>query len=357
MMKEFVIKTKKKGGKPMKRILLVMFLACLSIAMVYGSADAQVSGRCDGCHTMHNSQNGVSVNGQVDGRPHLLLNTCIVCHTDDVLIPQAPKIDELYSTSGGTMPASGTFDPSAGADTDAEMHNVLELNSLLDSLSTDGDLSLTPPGNGSALGTQLSCAGTNGCHGDHSVAGSDAAIKGFHHNTHATLQDSYRYLVYTDDISAGTSQTVISGTGEADWEEGGASASAHNLYSAGSGVDSISSFCGVCHGLFHGSGTDSNVWDGSNWTRHPTEEDVAALPGTSTVNYNENPFAFTDFSGKTTTAAGTYNDATGYVMCLSCHRAHGSDQPDLLRFDYANQDAGTTGVQSGCLGCHSGQRG
>ncbi|MBW1678120.1 MAG: hypothetical protein JRJ79_16345, partial [Deltaproteobacteria bacterium] len=45
------------------------------------------------------------------------------------------------------------------------------------------------------------------------------------------------------------------------------------------------------------------------------------------------------------------------VTCLSCHRAHGTDNHDILRFDYSTQIAGSTGVTAGCLGCHVGQRG
>ncbi|MFC1513206.1 cytochrome c3 family protein [Thermodesulfobacteriota bacterium] len=43
------------------------------------------------------------------------------------------------------------------------------------------------------------------------------------------------------------------------------------------------------------------------------------------------------------------------VMCLSCHRAHGSEYPDMLRWDYntmiVNDEQGATGT--GCFVCHS----
>ena len=43
------------------------------------------------------------------------------------------------------------------------------------------------------------------------------------------------------------------------------------------------------------------------------------------------------------------------IDCISCHRAHGSAENDILRFDYTTQQAGG-GNDYGCLGCHSLQR-
>ena len=44
------------------------------------------------------------------------------------------------------------------------------------------------------------------------------------------------------------------------------------------------------------------------------------------------------------------------VLCVSCHRAHGSPYADPLRWDYANMDVGTTSATyagTGCFACHS----
>ena len=57
---------------------------------------------------------------------------------------------------------------------------------------------------------------------------------------------------------------------------------------------------------------------------------------------------------QTTLQDTAVNDAI--VTCVSCHRAHGSANDDLLRWDYADMDAGTTTVGvvgSGCFKCHS----
>ncbi|MEW6600485.1 MAG: cytochrome c3 family protein [Nitrospirota bacterium] len=51
-----------------------------------------------------------------------------------------------------------------------------------------------------------------------------------------------------------------------------------------------------------------------------------------------------------------YTSANGRVICLSCHRAHGSAQNDLLRFDYSTMNAGNSTNNGGCETCHVAQR-
>ncbi|RKY69312.1 MAG: hypothetical protein DRP97_05425, partial [Candidatus Latescibacterota bacterium] len=42
------------------------------------------------------------------------------------------------------------------------------------------------------------------------------------------------------------------------------------------------------------------------------------------------------------------------VMCLSCHRAHGSPYPDMLRWNYLNTcEAGQSNANCGCFICHT----
>ncbi len=52
----------------------------------------------------------------------------------------------------------------------------------------------------------------------------------------------------------------------------------------------------------------------------------------------------------------TYITEERQVTCLSCHRAHGTENDDLLRWEYSTQDAGTDTADYGCLGCHDRQR-
>ncbi|RLA81698.1 MAG: hypothetical protein DRG33_00080, partial [Deltaproteobacteria bacterium] len=47
------------------------------------------------------------------------------------------------------------------------------------------------------------------------------------------------------------------------------------------------------------------------------------------------------------------NLGTDQVQCLSCHRAHGSPYPDMLRWDYRNWPGGG---MNGCAVCHTSKQ-
>jgi predicted CXXCH cytochrome family protein len=40
-------------------------------------------------------------------------------------------------------------------------------------------------------------------------------------------------------------------------------------------------------------------------------------------------------------------------MCLSCHKAHATENDGMLRFDYTAIKAGDTSSNFGCLACHT----
>jgi predicted CXXCH cytochrome family protein len=114
---------------------------------------------------------------------------------------------------------------------------------------------------------------------------------------------------------------------------------------------SISAFCAGCHTLFHNT-VDINSGGSytSPWLRHPSDialPNVGEYASYDPVNsYSaEAPVAWTN-------PEDTSNRATAVVMCLSCHRVHGSDQPDLLRWDYSTMEPGS-GLTNGCFTCHS----
>ena len=58
----------------MRKTLLTVFLIFLSVVISYGIADA-ISGVCSNCHTMHNSQNGVSITGGLEFQSISFLRT------------------------------------------------------------------------------------------------------------------------------------------------------------------------------------------------------------------------------------------------------------------------------------------
>ncbi len=385
----------------------------LALLLLCGTSGwAAVTGQCSDCHTMHNSQDGTTVVPEL-GRS-LTTGDCVGCHTgtngtDPANIPYVMSAAGTeYGpgyTGGGALVNDGTNTLAGGSfngvrlgGTDSYGHNVVGIS------NTDTTLSYTPPGwiaatfpandgSGSPIGdinggaatwtTQLTCAGTNGCHGSHVENDDFADIRGSHHGDDSTIDGttvarSYRFL------------RGILGFEDDDWEYTVA-ANDHNQYygvdrtsTSTTGMDSqtISYLCAECHGMFHsndGSTAGSGIIEGgpaidnvNPWLRHPTDfallstdagseylsyadasGNLATTPGT-TASYN----FIAPLASATVTAvidnpfSGTDSDI---VTCLSCHRAHGSVNDDLLRWDYTQMVASAGGgfANKGCFACHT----
>ena len=361
----------------MRRLLtltVVLVIALVIVALTINPAAAKVTGRCDNCHTMHNSQNG---NVVVDGGPHesLLVGGCIGCHSSS-------NSDPVYSLGGCDVPvvyttgsspvrflAGGNFYwvADGGGNNDAKGHNVLGISGV------DESLSVAPGGFG--------CFDSN-CHS--SLAEKQNIIPGFgsgcqgchlrpahHANDSATVVGAktsstdgyYRFL----SGHASANNRGVCGIEDKDWQ---ATYNSHdhneylgselNLNSSASMMslgNTMTGFCCGCHGNFHREQDSSG-----NWIRHPSD---AVIPnkgeyanafgadGDSFGVYNPNvPVArpsLTDWEGpKSVVKIGT-----DMVMCLSCHVAHGSPYDDLLRWDYNQMIAGGGSSTAGCFACHT----
>lgn len=369
-------KSKRKGGETMKKLLIIVLMVGLALGLSYGYASA-ISGACSNCHTMHNSQNGTAVDAS---GPHeqLLKFDCVSCHT-------AAAGSATNSTSGAPAVLHTGAAPSqylAGGDfywvvngQDSYGHNVLDLG-----VSADAQIGVTPPGwdqnatatltfDGKTLqvtggagwtGKQLTCSGTFGCHGYRDQEGF-GGIKGAHHgntggtatqaSAPTTVGNSYRFLAGIKGLEDSDWQWTVSSTDHNEYYGvDDTTARQNDGTTAYANTDTISFLCAECHGMFH-SEIDADGTSGSPWVRHPT--DIALK---STGEYS----AYTTYSPEApvarpsvpATASGTVTPGTDVVMCLSCHRAHGSDQPDLLRWNYANMIAGS-GNTGGCFTCHT----
>jgi len=325
-----------------KKILLTSIIL-LSVFLVYGQADA-LSGSCGGCHTMHNSQDGVDGSGPNE---LLLKSTCAGCHTTGSAIgPQIDKTSEIL--------AGGSFDTTTIATTAAKRHDVQDLS------LTEG-IAATPGNGGDSIITlspnDLTCAGAKGCHGKHVTGmGSDAGISGSHHGA---ADATYRFLW----IGTSVSPTAVFGIGDAD-REATVSNTDHNVYSADS-TQGISSFCNQCHGEFHGTDATETGGTASPWKRHPTDYKLFTIAGAdwddsqTNLNADDAPIGLVSIGTNVTTTNyyqdGVIDTDNSAVICLSCHRAHGSSNDDLLRWDYSTMNAGEGGT-TGCLSCHYAQR-
>jgi hypothetical protein len=138
----------------------------------------------------------------------------------------------------------------------------------------------------------------------------------------------------------------------------------------------IGRWCAGCHGQFHAFGAQDEMFLVDNggdlnhltltastnpWLRHPTNvfipnagEYSAGAGGVLDGNAIYNPETGIPLARSNYINSRTANVELGdQVMCLSCHKAHGSQYENALRFNYALNDAHSgLGRDNGCFFCH-----
>jgi hypothetical protein len=342
---------------------------------------------CSVCHTMHHSQNGEAPiipfdpNGSVSTGPNNALlygvaddpnennSSCVACHSGSSSVTNgydtvtgAPQIDLTVDN----ILAGGTY---AGT-TDAVRHNALGLAAPDVALGTPN---VPPGGSNDDIGgaDQITCAGTTGCHGNRAKSDNLLAVYGAHHGEDSPIDGSsvgksYRFLS-KNGVDEEFSNSGVLGLEHSNWESGlkdtmstimADDASEHNVYDA----EGINKLCASCHGDFHGEIGQGGPSE--PWLRHPTDitleaaaasgpDEYAAYPeeGDAVNNYStEAPVGYdaSDITNGTVVAK-----TQGQVLCISCHRAHGSEGwDDILRWNYDDIVAGTN-VNTGCNRCHT----
>ena len=353
--------------------LITLIIISLSI-FIPGSSSAAITGECGNCHTMHNSQGGAPMNFNDSATPNelLLRGDCIGCHamngTSKIETIGGSEIPQVFHRDSQDL-AGGNFAYISGVNgsgaSDAKGHNVIDL------LNNDATL-FDPPGavHGSQVNNdEFTCAGNNGCHGTRIVSGESGvgALRGAHHqnvdgrcNVSDSVSNSYRFLkgvmgfentgIDKYENKDENSHNEYYGT-TTPWEDDVCS-SCHGGSPSEILPDNntISALCATCHGHFHrlsGIGGDT----ASPFTRHPT--DIVLSAGGEYAAYTtysvEAPIARPTVAGG---ISSTVTPGTDIVMCLSCHAAHASDYPDMLRWDYNDMDAGGGG-SGGCFTCHT----
>jgi len=349
----------------MKRKKLLSWSLAIVISLLLGGggiAYAKVTGVCANCHTMHNSQNGTHmiINTDIDGTsggihgggyPSLLRGSCVGCHTGaNNGTNTTPYVYNTGIVSYGTDTLAGGNFKWVVTD-DAKGHNVKGIPGMT------GDLTLTDGAPGDKNGGGLcgdSChktlfapvdtvelaTGCEGCHLPKHHAPQQAAG-----DTAVEANGYYRFL------AGHTPGNGVHGIEDSDWELTN-SASDHNEYLGSTTLtaNTMTGYCVGCHGDFH-TQQDGN----GEWIRHPSD---AVIPNSGEyaayISYDPNvPVARPDLTS--IGAAGIVVPGTDMVMCLSCHRPHGSPYNDMLRWDYDGMVAGGGGGAdgTGCFTCHS----
>ncbi|MEW5948374.1 MAG: cytochrome c3 family protein [Thermodesulfobacteriota bacterium] len=348
---------------------LVIFLI-LSIPV---TSLAKATGPCVNCHTMHNSQGGAAMatyGGETGPNSLLTRGSCIGCHAqgtaNKIVTIGGSDIPQVYHTDGSGDLAGGNF---KYIETDDNRgHNVSDFG------NPDGILNSAPGHHSTTQPTTntLTCAGHNGCHGYRRFnAGSGLpTLKGAHHgnvdgkcDSATTVANSYRFLYNVkglENMGANKYQNL--------------NATDHNEYfgttSPGetgcvdchdvaddmkikSPNNTISGFCSTCHSNFHKLSGIGGSTTGP-FTRHPTD---VVLPDDVSKEYKD----YTTYSveapvGRTTVPdapSGTVTPGTDVVTCLSCHAAHATNYPDMLRWDYTTMIASGESNTTGCFTCHT----
>jgi hypothetical protein len=347
--------------RKMKRIYLTIGLAVtvmLSLGVVTPATAFHDGGvaHCDGCHTMHNSEGGVSIidGGTVGVAGDFLTkgsdpsSTCLNCH-------QGSGSYHVFNNAGGatnltpggdfewltkTFTFTGRGSPINGYNLG---HNIVAADF---GLVADTDITTTAPG-GTFPAANLACSSCHDPHGKVTSRTGTVTGSGSYGDADpggGLILGNYRLLADTNynpgnsavtfTAAAPVAATPANGTPETD--------SAHTDYGSG-----MSEWCANCHTAFINTSVGTHA--------HPAGN-ADNLGGTISGNYNlyvatgvlngtaGNAYlALVPFERGTadrtaldpTTTMGT-NSASN-VMCLSCHRAHASAFKNAGRWDFTNE--------------------
>jgi len=369
---------------------IILFFIFIGLIFLPSSVFAYVSGPCSNCHTMHASQTPWpdEWSPEVEGNPQPYLlatmgsSPCVGCHSSSSSSTYYTlgtlKVPVVYYT-GSAAPTSylagGNFwwvKEGKGGD-DTKGHNVF-YNEGDDYLSkAPGDLGFSNCStNGCHANLHLPATGTGfpelenkyGCQGCHLNVKHHAKD---HPNGESGLVTSadqgwYRFLSGHMSGNGHGVEGYEHGEWEAGLHDGGdhQGASDHNEYLGVPDTDggygfalghTTTAFCTGCHGVFHDYQYDNG------WIRHPSdavipnEREYQYVGGASHLYDPLSPVGKQDISDATPDT--TVTPGSDVVMCLSCHRPHGSPYPDLLRWDYTEQIAGGGGNDKGCFYCHT----
>jgi predicted CXXCH cytochrome family protein len=349
----------------MKLRLIIFIITSLCILTLFHfskSYGSIVSDECEACHGIYP---GMMEEVPI-GEPQkfaLQAQLCIDCHSsagrDTIKILGGVRVPVIHNTTRPVSPLSGgNFYYVATIIGDRKGHNVDGIASM------DTKFRSNPPGydresdpsvKGYNFEKPLTCAGSNGCHGNRNIENPFVAIRGSHHADDmpidgSTTAKSYRYLKSTDKIKG------VLGLEDPDWGQNN-SVKKHNEYSP-----SMDTFCANCHGNFY---RKDKIGKMSPWFRHPAG---ILLPNRDEyANYNPEFPPSPDSPGirmyspdapiardpVPATPVETVEPGADMVFCLSCHVAHASPNDSMLRWDYDAIVSGESG--GGCLICHTGK--
>jgi len=319
----------------MRKALLILVVLSFTAMPALAFHDQGVA-HCNGCHTMHNSQDGNLVDpDSPTGNAWLLVDStpsdvCLGCHADhlgevlgdDPLAP--PRLigagnfvflleDNLNDGHGGGNTIEDPEDPDFGdwvnpIPGDAAGHNI---NAPGHGLAADGTITTAPGGGFPA--SELACSSCHDPHGN----GNFRLLYGV-----GQVQDGLAtFLNPAPFAEAGPNMHFGAGESQA----------LHTAYWYG-----MSAWCGNCHGAFHSGGNldhaSGQTMSGGVMTNYNLYNGTSDQTGGAIASAYLAEVPFEDATMTTTSTNGV--GAGSRVMCLTCHRAHATSAPDAGRWDF-----------------------
>ncbi len=296
----------------MKRLFsLLAVLAVVALASVAMAGDyhAGVSLVCSDCHTMHYSQqHGYVVGGPfavpAAGGPFPRLlraevnDLCLTCHDNNSIAP-----DVFGANAGkytGTVRRAGALNSAAGHRANDVGYDDIDGHTLWSTATAPGGTFSNVDG--------LECTD---CHGAHGYAAQYRNLRTSTRSTNKFYNKAVTYAVTTNDLTKDVFEHAPRSYSDADvdYNEPDVTKSA------------MGAWCSSCHTLFHGSSTDLNMNDGSDWLRHPTADvDITGSALTQFASHT-NRLKVMDSQGLWTADA---TDNTLTPSCFTCHKSHGN---------------------------------
>ncbi len=354
------------------RIILIFAVGAFLAAGLGTNAFAFHSGgvaECGGCHSMHSPKAGGSFLLQGSDAS----STCLNCHGKPDTAPSSYHVMTYPAPAAGSAPVERT----PGGDlawllksysftvrgTTTNENGQTHGHSIVardQGLSVDTDFT-TAPG-GTFPSSQLGC---NSCHNPHgkyrilgngTVAKSGAPIIGsgsYNNSPSPTSSPNYAVGVYRLLQSGDETATVgVSFPGApaaiapSTYNQSEATNQVRVAYGSGtSNFTTWGQWCAACHPNMHSSGNYVHPIDQSldtlagNYNSYISSGNMTGSSGSaflSLVPFAEATEDLTTLKSHASNTNAYLNGpaTTDKVMCLSCHRAHATAWPDMLRWDY-----------------------
>jgi len=321
------------GGMIMKKILALVFAFALMASPALAFHDGGVAA-CNGCHTMHNSEDGVPIDAAHPmGNAYLLKagnasDVCLGCHATSRgavwgADPLAPPTERGAGNFTFLMEDNindghrGASNPIPGYEAG---HSVV-------GNGYNGDPVLAVAPGGSFPSAALGCSSCHDPHGNEHFR--------LLYGAGGSVQDGLAVFTNAAPTAVGLS---LFGAGE--------SATNHTAYQGG-----MSAWCGNCHGNFHDEAggrlihPSGSALGGTVATAYNLYNGTADQTGGAAATAYLAQVPFEDAANTTASTAGP--SASSQVACITCHRAHASSAPNAGRWDFNVPFLHEDGVESG----------